>query len=61
MKSLDTLAFVLVVVGAVNWGLTALGYNVVNMVLGSWAMVETVVYLLVGVAGVYLAATHKWS
>jgi len=28
------------------------GYNVVNMVLGSWPVVEGVVYVLVGVAAV---------
>ncbi len=53
-------AFVLVLVGAVNWGLVGLGmlfgsanWNVVNMLLGSWMKVEAVVYVLVGLAGVY--------
>ena len=47
----------LVVVGAVNWGLVGLGMlmgrslNLVNMLLGSWPTVEAIVYLLVGLAG----------
>ena len=46
----------LVLIGAVNWGLVGLGmlmngnYNVVNLLLGSWPMVEAIVYLLVGIA-----------
>lgn len=56
---LHWLCGLLVVVGALNWGLVGLGvlmnaampWNVVNMLLGSWPMVEAVVYVLVGVAG----------
>lgn len=51
--------FILLVVGGLNWGLTAFGYNVVNMLLGSWPMVEKVVYILVGVAAIVEVATHK--
>ncbi len=59
MKSLHMVAFTLVVVGAVNWGLIGLAnLNVVNMLLGSIGMVEQLVYVLVGLSGVYLAATH---
>ncbi len=58
MKSLHMLAFVLLVVGGVNWGLTALGFNLVNLVLGGFPALEKLVYLLVGVSAVYLAATH---
>lgn len=50
----------LVIIGALNWGLIGLGglmsndLNVVNMILGSWPVVESVVYLLVGIAGVMM-------
>lgn len=60
MCGLCMLACVLVVVGALNWGLVGLGWlvsgsdwNVVHMLLGSWMKVEAVVYVLVGVAGLY--------
>lgn len=52
------IAFILVIVGGLNWGLTALGFNVVEMILGAWPMVVKVVYLLVGLSAIYLAATH---
>lgn len=53
---LHTLAWVLVLVGALNWGLIGLlgpNFNVVNMLLGSWPLVERVVYVLVGAAALY--------
>ena len=60
MKWVELVATLLVVVGAVNWGLVGLGgfmganWNIVNMVLGAWPQVEWVVYILVGLAGVWL-------
>jgi uncharacterized membrane protein YuzA (DUF378 family) len=60
-KCMCTVALVtkiLVIVGAINWGLVGVGglfggdWNVVKMLLGSWPMVESIVYVLVGVAGV---------
>lgn len=53
------IAFVLVIVGGLNWGLTALGFNVVYMILGAWPVLEQIVYILVGLSAIYLAATHK--
>lgn len=60
MKWVQLVATLLVVVGAVNWGLVGLGgfmgsnWNVVNMLLGSWPQVEWVVYVLVGLSGLWL-------
>lgn len=51
MSTLDTVAMILVVVGAINWGLVGLlNLNVVEMVLGM--SLAKIVYILVGVAGV---------
>lgn len=58
-KTVHVVAFLLLVVGGLNWGLTALGFNLVNMLLGSIPMLETVVYLLVGASALYLVLTHK--
>ncbi len=44
-------AKVLVVVGALNWGLVgAFDFNLVNLILGSVSWLERLVYVLVGVA-----------
>ncbi len=52
--SLGMWAVWLVVIGALNWGLVGLlNVNLVNWLLGSWPMVERVVYILVGLGGVY--------
>lgn len=59
-KGLHTVAFVLVLVGGLNWGAWALlNINLVEWVLGAWPMVVRLVYLLVGLSAVYIAATHK--
>ncbi|OHA93586.1 MAG: hypothetical protein A3H52_02295 [Candidatus Zambryskibacteria bacterium RIFCSPLOWO2_02_FULL_39_26] len=56
MKSLHTITFILLIIGGLNWGLDALGYNVVDM-LGS--QIAVIVYLLVGLAALYEVFTHK--
>ncbi len=60
MSSLKPIAFVLVIIGALNWGLVGLGgfmgsnWNLVNLLLGAWPMVEWIVYILVGLSGLVL-------
>lgn len=55
MKNLNTLAMVLVIVGALNWGLVGLlGLNLVTMIFGMGTL-ENLVYILVGASGAYLA------
>jgi len=52
---IDWIAFVLVIVGAVNWGLVGvLDLDLVDTLLGSIAWLATAVYVLVGLAGLYL-------
>jgi len=52
--ALCTLSMTLLLIGGINWGLAGLGmllksnWNVVNLLLGKWPMVEAIVYLLVG-------------
>lgn len=53
-SALEWVVYVLVVVGAVNWGLAAWGYNIVDSLLGAGSMVAKVVYTLVALAGLYL-------
>ena len=59
MKWLHMVAYLLLFVGGLNWGLVGLfNFNLVMVVLGSWPMVVQVVYVLVGLSTVYLMATH---
>jgi uncharacterized membrane protein YuzA (DUF378 family) len=65
MKNLDVLGWWFMVIGAIVWGLVGLGgllnlgnLNLVNLVLGSSPVLESVVYLLVGLAGVMSLYSH---
>ena len=65
MKILSSVAFLLTIVGALNWGLVGLGgfmgsnWNLVNLLLGAWPVLEMVVYVLVGLSAVYLLVTGR--
>ncbi len=61
-SGLGLLAWWLMVIGSINWGLVGLGkfaesnWNVVNLIVngvGIWPQVEWVIYILVGVAAIY--------
>lgn len=52
---LDIIALILVIVGGLNWGLVSLGYNLVDMLFGSMAWLEMLIYALVGLSAIYLA------
>jgi uncharacterized membrane protein YuzA (DUF378 family) len=53
MPTLDLVVVILVIVGALNWGLVSLGYNLVEMILGAGTTLTKIVYGLVGLAGLY--------
>lgn len=58
-KTLHMVAFTLLAVGGVNWGLVGLfDWNLVSLVLGGMPGIEKLVYVLVGVSAVYIFATH---
>lgn len=59
MGWMHMLAFVLVIVGALNWGLVGLlNFNLVEMLFGVSSL-TSLVYVLVGVSALYLVLTHK--
>jgi len=62
MKALNVVALILVIVGALNWGLVALfEWDLVAEIFGesfgSTNAASRIVYGLVGIAGLYLAVT----
>jgi len=54
------IAEILVIIGGLNWGLYGAGmlmgadWNLVDMLLGSWPMVEAIVYVLAGVSAIMM-------
>lgn len=54
MKVINWIVAILVIVGAINWGLIGLlGFDLVTTILGEGTMLTTLVYDLVGLSGVY--------
>lgn len=54
MKALDITALLLVVIGAINWGLIGFfQFNLVDMLFGMGTGFSRVIYALVGLAGLY--------
>ena len=61
MKAVDVLALVLVIVGALNWGLVgAFQFNLVTALFGQ-TILASIVFVLVGIAGIYLVARLSMS
>ena len=59
MNDLHKVTFILVVVGALNWGLVGLlDINLVERLLGSWPVVVQIVYILIGVSAVVELMNH---
>ena len=57
MKGLHTIAFLLLIIGGLNWGLEAFGWG-----LGGWGLPSSLtmlVYVLVGLSALYEVFTHK--
>jgi len=61
MKKMGTIgwvAFVLVIIGALNWGLVGFfGFDLVEAIFGDMSTVSRIVYALVGLSGLYLVIT----
>jgi len=58
-KTLNKLAYILVLIGGINWGLVGLlKINLVTILFGGLGL-EDIVYILVGLSAAYLAFTYK--
>ncbi len=59
MKILDTIAWIFVIIGGVNWGCVGFfDFNLVDFFFGN-TVVETVIYDIVGVSAVFLVVRSK--
>ncbi len=56
MNLLHTLTWLLVTIGAINWGLVGLfDINLVSMLFKDWPAAQKAIYGLIGLAGVVFA------
>ena len=54
MKILDSAALILVIIGAINWGLIGFfQFNLVSTLFGDMTAFSRIIYALVGIAGLY--------
>jgi uncharacterized membrane protein YuzA (DUF378 family) len=54
MRALDVIALILVVIGAINWGLIGFfQFNLVDSLFGTASSFSRIIYALVGIAGLY--------
>ena len=54
MKIIDKIALLLVIIGALNWGLIgAFNFNLVDTLFGVMSWVSRIVYILVGLSGLW--------
>lgn len=60
MKALHTTAFILVVVGGLNWLLVGVaGWDIGVLFGGMDALISKIIYILVGLSAILLLVTHK--
>lgn len=60
MKSLHMVAFILLIVGGLNWLLLGVFQWEIGMLFGGMgALVSRAIYVLVGLAAIYELVTHK--
>lgn len=62
-NALDWVALVLVLIGAINWGLVGFfSFDLVKAILGDMSLLSRIVYSLVGLSAVYGAISlPRWS
>ena len=54
MKTIDTIALVLIIIGAINWGLIGLfNFNLVETIFGGFSTLSRIIYILVGASGLW--------
>ena len=54
MKVIDVIALVLIIIGAINWGLIGLfNFNLVDAIFGTMSVISRIIYILVGISGLW--------
>ncbi len=54
MKIIDTIALILIIIGAINWGLVGIfNFNLVEAIFGGISIITRIIYILVGISGLW--------
>ena len=58
-KGLDCFALTITIIGAINWGLIGFfNFNLVAFLFGSMSWISRIIYVLVGLSGLYLLSFY---
>lgn len=54
MKVIDTIVLILIIIGAINWGLVGIfNFNLVEAIFGGISVITRIIYILVGISGLW--------
>jgi len=60
MSSLDWIAWILVIIGGLNWGLVgAANNNVLEAIFGDMSSATRVIYVLVGLSAIWMLVSSR--
>jgi len=60
MYILKIIAYILVIIGAINWGLVGFfGFDLVAAIFGDMSLLSRIVYGLVGISAIILLLIHR--
>lgn len=60
-KYLDSIALTIAIIGTVNWGLIGLfSLDLVAMIFGDMSLLSRIIYVLVGISGLYLLTFYGY-
>lgn len=51
---LDWIVLILAIIGAINWGLVGIGVGDIIALIFGTSVIATIIYILVGLAGLYM-------
>lgn len=52
METVQKIALVFTIIGAINWGLVGIfDFNLVNALFNSMSIIEKIIYIIVGICG----------
>jgi uncharacterized membrane protein YuzA (DUF378 family) len=60
MHILSIIAYILVIIGAINWGLVGFfQFDLVAKIFGDLSVISRIIYALVGLSGLFLLLTYR--
>jgi uncharacterized protein len=59
MKIIHLVAFILLVIGGLNWLLFAFGWNLVSTIFGAGTLLSQIIYILVGLSAIWEIVMHR--